>query len=104
MRARAQPRLRQLGYAMTGHLRLPERQQRRHLGPAALDRVGTAGMKGAARGRIERRRQLALERDALASLARIERRRAGEQRAGVRMGGSMEDSFLGTVFDRLAEI
>src|SRR5436190_24397242 len=59
------PGLRQLRGAVAGNPDHSEGLQPWHFGPAALDRVRAARMKGAARRRIERRRQLTLERDAL---------------------------------------
>src|ERR1700716_3029083 len=77
--------LRQLRGAMAGHPDRAERLQPGYLGAAALDRMRAARMEGASRRRIERRRKLALERDALPPRPRVECRRAREQRPRVRM-------------------
>src|SRR5438132_759884 len=65
--------LRQLRGAVAGNPDHSEGLQPWHFGPAALDRVRAARMKGAARRRIERRRQLTFERDALPPRPRVER-------------------------------
>src|SRR5207302_7303468 len=96
--------LRQLRGAVAGNPDHSEWLQPWHFGPAALDRVRAARMKGAARRRIERRRQLTLERDALPPRPRVERRRAREQRPRVRMRRPAEHGVLRAVFDDLAQV
>src|SRR5205085_10407661 len=87
--------LRKLLRAVARDLDPAHRQKRRHLGPAALDGVGATRVKSAARGRIERRRQFAAKRDALAPRPGIECWCARQECARVGMRGPREDRGLG---------
>ena len=60
-------------------------EQFRHLGAAALDRIGAAGMKAAARRRIERARHFALQHNAAALCLRLGHRDGRQQRAAIGM-------------------
>src|SRR5262247_2037462 len=51
--------------------------------PRAGRRARAAPVEGAARRRVERRRQLALDGDALAPIRGVDRGRAGEERARI---------------------
>src|SRR6266508_249713 len=86
--------LRQFRGADAGNPNRAEWLQPGHDGPAAFDGVRAARVERTARRRIERRWQLALERDALPPRPRLERRRAREQRPGVGMRGPAEHSVL----------
>src|SRR5438034_801950 len=101
---RMNSRLRQLRSADAGNPDRAEWLQPGHLDPAALDHMRAARMEGTARRGIERRRQLALERDALPPRPRVERRRTREQRSRVRVRRPVEHGVLRAVFDDLAEI
>ena len=59
----------------------------RHLAAAAIDRIGAAGVKAAAGGRIERARHLALQHDAAALCLRLRHRNGRQQRAAIGMAG-----------------
>ena len=63
-------------------------EQLRHFDAAALDHVGAAGMKTAARWRIERARHLALQHDAAALGPRFGHRESPTAARGYRDGGA----------------
>src|SRR5450631_4874522 len=58
--------------------------QRRELDPATLERIGTARMEMATRGRRERRRNLALDRN-VGPVSRIDAGHLGDEGDGVGM-------------------
>src|SRR5438552_18318989 len=98
---------------MAGNLRFPELTQHGDFDAATLDGVRTALVEGATRGRIQRRRKLAFERDSLAPacssialccIGKSQRRRpqlwrACEQSSRVRMHRPVEHGFLCPLLD-----
>src|SRR5258705_6833444 len=82
------PRQRELAGPVTAHeMARRDFLERGRLGPAHLNRIRTARMEIAARGRRRRVRDLALEHDALSAHARIRLGHRGEQRPRVRVLG-----------------
>ena len=90
---------------MAGHLlAIRHLAQDRRLDPASLLSGGAAGVEAAARGRVERAGQLALEHDALAAMLGIEDRIGGEQGRRIVMGRTVEDGAGRAELDDLAQI
>src|SRR6185369_14067329 len=72
--------------------------------PADLRHPGAAGAEAAAGRWIDRRRQLALEDDALALAFRIGQRERGDERLGIRMQRSLIETVAISDLHDLAEI
>ena len=89
---------------MAGDQVVLERLQLGPLARADFGRVGTAPVEGAAGRRIERRGQLALERDARPAPRRIHHRRAGQKRLGVGMARPGEDRLDRPLLHRPAQV
>ena len=80
-----------------------DRAQQGPFGLAARHGLRTARMEGAAGRRIQRRRQLALDRP-VGAPARRQRRQLLEQRLRVRMIGALEDLVGGRQLDHAAQV
>src|SRR5213082_2642268 len=75
-----------------------------HLGGTRVQRVRTTGTENAARRRIDRTRDIALEKPPVAARVRVRPRGGFEQRFGVRMPGGPVQLLRGRDFYHLAEI